>query len=117
MEATDDLDDALWALVRVLDPEDTGEVSGEPWMSPAFDGIVDRLLRALSQGSGPDPDPATLFARAALLDRTRELVSGIVSSRGALVDRLNALSRQMKAPYAQKLPIPPRPASALSKRI
>ncbi len=117
MEDCDDLDDALWALLLFLDPEETGEISGEPWMNPAFDGLIDRLSRALSRTSSSEPGVEALLVRSALLDRATRLVSGIVSSRGELAGRLSSLSRLIKVPYAQRPPSTPRMASALSKRI
>jgi hypothetical protein len=117
MEEPDDLDDALWALVRFLDPEDTGEISGEPWMSPEFEALVDRLSRALSRGSSDGPGMEGLLVRLSLLDRTTTLLSEILSSDGELLGRMNALSRLIKAPYAHKPPSSPHPPSALSKRI
>jgi len=118
MEEIDDLNDALWALVRFLDPEDTGAISGEPWMRPEFEGLVDRLSRALSRDSSTDSGMEFLLVRSALLDRTMNLLSEIVSSRGELMGRLNALSRLIKAPYAPKPPSsPPPPPVALSRRI
>jgi len=117
MEEMDDLDDALWAFVRFLDPEDNGDVTGEPWMSPEFEGLLDRLSRALSRSPSVDPDLGGLLVRSALLERTMNLVSQTVSSRGDLLGRLSALSRLIKAPYSQTPHSSSPQPSALSKRI
>lgn len=117
MEDFDDLDDALWALLQFLDPEETGAISGEPWMSPDFDSLVERLFRALSRTSSAESGVEDLLVRSALLDRVTGLVSEMASSRGELMGRLNSLSRLIKVPYAQRAASIPGMPSALSKRI
>jgi hypothetical protein len=112
-----ELEDALLALLQFLDPEDTGSVSGEPWASPEFDLLIERLSGVLSRTSFSGSRPEDFFVLSALMDRTAHLVEGLVAPGGELMGRLNALSRLIKAPYAQKAKILPPEPSAFSKRI
>jgi hypothetical protein len=112
-----ELEDALWALLQFLDPEDTGSVSGEPWANPEFDLLIERLSGALSRSSFSGSRLEDFLVLSALIDRTSHLVEGLVAPRGELMGRLNALSRLIKAPYAQKTQILPPEPSAFSKRI
>ncbi|MHB1757126.1 MAG: hypothetical protein ACYCT9_06390 [Leptospirillum sp.] len=117
MGESSELGDALWALLVFLDPEDTGAISGEPWTNPQFDLLVERLSGALSRTSFSESKLEEFLVLSALMDRTTHLIEGLVSPGGELMGRLNALSRLIKAPYAQKaMTLPPEP-SAFSKRI